>query len=177
MKKSLFIPFLLLLCIIMCCCSPSETDIESSREAAICKCLQSEKNIDISVSELNQYILSSIEYNNDMYYLVMDNTEIDKKPIDYVFILNVIPVDDCFTAEKATADFYLDSPQPVNDADYTPYNEFSFNIDERLGMTVGKMFDTSLQPFYNNKPLLVNAEGIFFVWTDPENPKGDIVYN
>ena len=163
MKKSLFIPFLLLLCIIMCCCSPSETDIESSREAAICKCLQSEKNIDISVS--------------DMYYLVMDNTEIDKKPIDYVFIPKVIPVDDCFTAEKATADFYLDSPQPVNDADYTPYNEFSFNIDERLGMTVGKMFDTSLQPFYNNKPLLVNAEGIFFVWTDPENPKGDIVYN
>lgn len=161
----------------LCCCTASHDNCESNKRAALYNYLRTEHNLDLSISELDCYILSSKEYNDDAYYLILDNELVNDKTIDYVYLLKLYARDGVLVVEKASADYSLDSPQPVKDADFTPYNEWTCNVDGVLGFTIGKVYDDSLKPFYNNKPLPLNENGIFFVWFDSNNPQMSIIYN
>lgn len=160
MKKLSILACILSILILTCACG-SEFSGSPSKEDALCSFLQSDRNMHVSSDDLNQYILSSNEYDGDTYYIMTDDSK------ELIYLVRVSEENGEFIAEKTSADISLTQSDP---------SESTVSLGN-FGFTAGKIYDSSLKPYYHNEPVPVSDDGLFAVWFDNNNPKEDIVYN
>lgn len=97
------------------------------------------------------------------------------KEIYYVSVAKINEYKGKYQCMSVASDFFLDSPDEVNDIDYTPYISFVIPTDKTdLFFVVGKIFDKKYRPYYSDEEITVDKDGIFAIVS--ESSEVDIEY-
>lgn len=127
--------------------------------------------------DIDNMIMANQNCGDDTYYLLkskyMYNEENSNfsKEINYVFVVIVKQHKGKYICYRITNDFSLDSPQSINDIDYTPYIQFIIPTDkDNLFFVAGKIFDTRYSPVYKGKPISLDNDNLFYLVVSDSKP-------
>ena len=111
---------------------------------------------------INDMIMCEQNYGKTTYYVIKckyaykDEELKFTKEINYVFAVAVKKYKGKYKCDRVTDDFSLDSPNSVNDIDYTPYIQFVIPTDRNdLYFAAGKIFDIDFYPVYEGERVSV----------------------
>ena len=126
---------------------------------------------------INNMIMANQNCGDDTYYLLkskyMYNEENSNfsKEINYVFVVVVKQHKGKYICYGITNDFSLDTPQSINDIDYTPYIQFIIPTDkDNLFFVAGKIFDTRYSPVYKGKSIDLDNDNLFYLVVSDSKP-------
>lgn len=165
-KKNSFVGLLCVLAMLfslLSCASKSggTKQADATPEKAILRFLSEEQNVEVSPEQLDEMILNRFMENDAQYCLLKGTKASGDKSVCYVYVVKVEQIkNDSYICEKFTADYFLESPEGVNDAEYTPYLQYTIPV-EKFQICVGMVFDVSYEPYFQGRKLDVNKDGIF----------------
>lgn len=150
----------------------------NSAEKAINEYLLSEYKSD----DTDNMILKKYKYGKTIYYVIKSEEIYEEenfaKNINYVSVVAVKQKQDKYNCIKISSDFALDSPDSVNDIDYTPYVQFVIPTDnEALYFVVGKVFDVKYRVYFNDKKINLDKDKIFCIVSENREPLIKYVHN